>query len=115
MNAMIKGYYLVLNFDDCSVKYEELFDPEIKEFYGNMLLSPFLWTPNVFSQYRCFQNHVKNRTDLKLHPNFKFIVYSKFVIENGLQEHDLINVIEKRFEKCFPLKNVNVMILSFNN
>jgi hypothetical protein len=112
VEAVTKGLYLILNFDDCSVKYTELFDPDIKEFYGKMMLSPFMWTPSLFSQTKCWQSHLKNNNEFKLDKNFKFLVYSKFVIEPELQEHDLINVIEKRFEKCFSLLNVNVIILS---
>ena len=111
---MTHGLYLILNFDDCAVKYEELFDPELKEFYGNMLLSDVMWTPDIFFQHKTWFNHLKKREDIKLHYNFKFIVYSKFVIDNGLEEHDEINAIEKRFEKCFPMRNINVLILSYN-
>jgi hypothetical protein len=108
---MTKGKFLVLNFDDCAVKYEELFDPDLKELYGNMLLSPYMWTPHVFSQNKCWSNHLKNRIDLKLHNDFRFMLYSKFVIDAGLEEHDMVNVIEKRFEKCIPLKHMNFLIL----
>jgi hypothetical protein len=111
VDAMTKGLYLILNFDDCSIKYEELFDPDIKELYGNTQLSPFMWTPSVFFQTKCWQAHLK-KSEMKLDKNFKFIVYSKYVIDTNLQEHDLINVIEKRFEKSFSLLNVNVLILS---
>jgi hypothetical protein len=113
VEAMTKGLFLILNFDDCSGRYTELFDPDIKEFHGKMMLSPFLWTPNLFSQPKCWQSHLNTKkTDLKLDKNFKFIVYSKFLIDPDMQEHDMINEIEKRFEKCFSLLNVNVIILS---
>ena len=53
-----------------------------------------MWTPQIFSKKDCWQSHVKNRPDIKLDYNFKFLVYSKFVIDSDLPEHDLINVIE---------------------
>ena len=71
-----------------------------------------MWTPQIFSKKDCWQSHVKNRPDIKLDYNFKFLVYSKFVIDSDLPEHDLINVIEKRFEKSLPLKSLNVIIVS---
>ncbi len=49
---------------------------------------------------------------MKLDHNFKFVVYSKFVIDSDLPEHDLVNVIKKRFEKSLPLKSLNVIIVS---
>ncbi len=114
--SLVKGHVLILNFDDCRIKYEELFDPDIKEFYGKMMLSQFMWTPEMFSQQNCWKSHMdlmgNHEIEHPLNKNFKFVVYSKFVIEPDLQEHDLINMIEKRFEKCFSLLNVNVLILS---
>jgi hypothetical protein len=101
-----------LNFDDCGVKYDELFDPDIKEFYSHNQLSPFMWTPNIFNKKECWQSHVRSKTEFKIDYNFKFIVYSKFVIDSDLPEHDLINVIEKRYEKSLPLKDINVIIVS---
>jgi len=103
---------MILNFDDCSIKYDDSFDPDIKEFYGNSMLSSFMWTPHLFSQHKCWQNHLSMKSDMKYDKHFKFIVYSKFIIDSNLQEHDLINVIEKRFEKSFPLKNMNILIMS---
>jgi hypothetical protein len=111
--AMTRGLYLILNFDECAVKYDELFDPDIKEFYGKYLMSPFMWTPNLFTHPKCWQSHLNTKnTELKLDRNFRFLVYSKFIIEPDLLEHDLINEIEKRFEKCFSLLHVNVIIIS---
>jgi hypothetical protein len=110
--AMNQGYVLVLNFDDCKEKYEYTYDPDIREFYGNMMLSPFMWNPSLFSQPKCNGAHLNNRTDLKMDKNFKLICYSKFLANETIQEHDLLNDIEKRFEKCFPLVNMNVLIYS---
>lgn len=76
------------------------------------MLSSFMWTPNVFSQQKCWHNHLSLKHDVKYDKNFKFIVYSKFIIDSNLQEHDLINVLEKRFEKSFPLIHMNILILS---
>lgn len=110
--AMSQGLFLILNFDDCKEKYEYIYDPDIREFYGNMMLSPFMWNPSLFFQQKCSNAHLNNRPDLKLDKNFKLICYSKFLVDEKIQEHDLLNDIEKRFEKCFPLVNMNVIIYS---
>lgn len=109
--CMNEGKNLFLNFDDCCIKYEELFDPDIKEFYGNSMLSPFLWTPQVFCQEKCWHNHLNN-TNYKLDKNFKFIVYSKYVIQDSTKEFGMIEILKNRFEKSLPLVNVNVIIIS---
>ena len=110
--AMSQGLFLFLNFDDCKEKYEYTYDPDIREFYGNMMLSPLMWNPSLFFQPKCSNAHLNNRPDLKMDKNFKLICYSKFLVDEKIQEHDLLNDIEKRFEKCFPLVNMNVIIYS---
>ena len=110
--AMTKGFFLILNFDDCKENYEYNFDPDIREFYGIMMLSPFMWNPELFIKDKCANAHLGNRDDLKIDKNFKFICYSKFVCEYANQDHDLLNFIEKRFEKSFPLVNMNVITYS---
>ena len=108
--AMTKGLFLILNFDDCKEPYDFTYDVDLREFYGNMMLSPFMWNPSLFFQPKCSNAHLCNRSDLKMDRNFKLVCYSKFLVDEKVQEHDLINDIEKRFEKCFPLVNMNVII-----
>ena len=103
---------MILNYDDCSTKYEDLFDPEIEEFYGSSLLSSHMWTPSFFSQEKVWHDHLIHRQDLKYDKNFRFIVYSKLVIDVNMNDGELINFIEKRFERCIPLININVLLLS---
>jgi hypothetical protein len=109
--AALKGLYLILNFDDCADEYNELSDPDIKEFYAPFGLSNFIFTPKNFLQKECIQSHF-NRPGFVFDRNFKFIIYSKFSIDSNVQEHDLINLIEKRFEKPLPLKKMNVIIVT---
>jgi len=101
-----------LNFDECVEKYEDLFDPNIREFYGKSMFSSFMWTPKIFSEENCWQNHMSLNHDLKLDSNFRFIVYSKFVIQEDIKESDIINFILTRFEKSLPLINIDVIILT---
>ena len=110
--AMTRGLFLILNFDDCKEPYKFQYDADIREFYGNMMLCKYMWDPNLFFSPKCSSAHLNNRNDLKFDKNFKFICYSKFLIDENIQEHDLLNEIEKRFEKCFPLVNMNVLIYS---
>ena len=110
--AMTRGLFLILNFDDCKEPYKFQYDADIREFYGNMMLCKYMWDPNLFFSPKCSSAHLNNRNDLKFDKNFKFICYSKFLIDEKIPEHDLLNEIEKRFEKCFPLVNMNVLIYS---
>lgn len=44
VNALTHGDVLVLNLDDSSVPYEELFDPDIREFYGVRRFPAQMWS-----------------------------------------------------------------------
>jgi hypothetical protein len=39
------GAFLILNVDDSEMKFDELYDPDIKEYYGNGAFLPQLWNP----------------------------------------------------------------------
>ena len=113
IDAMTNGKFLILNFDDCQIQYDELFDPDLKEIYGNFMFTPLMWQPQKFAEPANFSAHVHGRRDLKYNPNFKFIVYSKYLISDiTANEKQLKTIIEKKFGKCFPLKYMNVYVLS---
>lgn len=113
IDAMTNGKFLILNFDDCQIQYDELFDPDLKEITGNFMFTPLMWQPQKFAEPANFSSHVHGRRDLKFNPNFKFIVYSKYLIsDTTANEKQLKSIIEKKFGKCFPLKYMNVYVLS---
>ena len=78
----------------------------------NGILSEYMWKPQTFMQDKIFLPHMNDRIDIKLEPGFQFIIYSKFVVQQSLNGENLLDIIFKRFDKCFPLKNTNVIILA---
>jgi hypothetical protein len=80
-DAFSNGKLLILNFDDCSEgNYDKLYNPSIAELYGNYMFTPKMWRPQNFREGEHFLEHVHRNENIKLHPNFKFIVYSRFLI-----------------------------------
>ena len=112
-DAFVNGKLLVLNFDDYSLgTYDKLFNPSIVELYGNYMFSPKMWRPKNFKEGNNFLEHTFGNEEIKLNPNFRFIVYSKFLIEDiNAKEEQLVGVIEKYFGKEFPLKYIKIFIL----
>ena len=112
--AFSEGKILILNFDDCTEgNYDKLFNPSIKELYGNYMFTPKMWRPQNFKEGEHFLEHVHRNENIKLNGNFKFIVYSRFLIEDiNANEEQLVNVIKKYFEKDFPLKFMKIFILA---
>ena len=113
-DAFVNGKLLVLNFDDCSNgRYNKLFNPSIVELYGNYMFTPKMWRPQSFKEGNNFLEHTHGNEDIALNPNFKFIVYSKFLIEDvEANEEQLVNIIERQFGKDFPLKYMKVFVLA---
>ena len=112
--AFSEGKILILNFDDCTEgNYDKLFNPSIKELYGNYMFTPKMWRPQNFKEGEHFLEHVHRNENIKLNGNFKFIVYSRFLIEDiNANEEQLVNVIKKYFEKDFPLKFMKIFVLA---
>ena len=112
--AFSEGKILILNFDDCTEgNYDKLFNPSIKELYGNYMFTPKMWRPQNFKEGEHFLEHVHRNENIKLNGKFKFIVYSRFLIEDiNANEEQLVDVIKKYFEKDFPLKFMKIFILA---
>jgi len=112
--AFSEGKILILNFDDCTEgNYDKLFNPSIKELYGNYMFTPKMWRPQNFKEGEHFLEHVHRNENIKLNGNFKFIVYSRFLIEDiNANKEQLVDVIKKYFEKDFPLKFMKIFILA---
>jgi hypothetical protein len=113
-DAFVNGKLLILNFDECSNGvYDKLFNPSIVELYGNYMFTPKMWRPQSFKEGNNFLEHTHGNEDIALNPNFKFIVYSKFLIEDvEANEEQLVNIIERQFGKDFPLKYMKVFVLA---
>ena len=113
-DAFVNGKLLILNFDDCSNGvYTKLFNPSIVELYGNYMFTPKMWRPQSFKEGENFLEHTHGNQEIVLNPNFKFIVYSKFLIEDiEANEEQLVDIIERHFGKDFPLKYMKVFVLA---
>ena len=114
IDAFSNGKLLILNFDDCSEgNYDKLFNPSIVELYGNYMFTPKMWKPQSFREGEHFLEHVHRNINIKLSPDFKFIVYSRFLIEDTeANEEQLVNIIERYFGKDFPLKYMKIFVLA---
>ena len=114
IDAFSNGKLLILNFDDCSEgNYDKLFNPSIVELYGNCMFTPKMWRPQNFKEGEHFLEHVHRNENIKLNPDFKFIVYSRFLIEDiNANEEQLVDVIKRYFEKDFPLKFMKIFIFA---
>ena len=110
-DCIVKGITLLINFDDCCIKYEELFDPDINEFYAPNLFSPLIFTQKDFGLPKNINEHFRGK-NLTYDKNFRFILYSKFVVDLSLDDSYLIKVFENRFEKALPIRKICFIVIS---
>ena len=113
-DAFSNGKLLILNFDDCAEgNYDKLFNPSIVELYGNYMFTPKMWRPQNFKEGEHFLEHVHRNENIKLNPDFKFIVYSRFLFEDiNANEEQLVDIIKRYFDKDFPLKYMKIFVLA---
>ena len=77
------------------------------------MFTPKMWRPQTFKEGDNFLEHTHGNEEIKLNPNFKFVVYSRFLIEDtNANEEQLVNVIERHFGKDFPLKYMKIFVLA---
>lgn len=112
VDCMTLGKYLVLNYDHCSVQYNKNYDANVKEFYGKKMLSPFMFTPKIFFEYHCWNNHLNEKNEtFRMDKRFRYFLYSKIIIDSNMGENEVLNMIEKRFGFSFSLDRVHVIIV----
>ena len=137
--CIFSGAVLFLNLDD-NLSYDKLFDPDISNYYKKMQLSPLMFTPKDFKNpdnFKKFTKQEKIKKDKQINPSFKFVIYSRFFIGDGLstQEEEVLGektnitledssadkkiksirlLIESRFRFFFNLKDVKVILLKDN-
>jgi len=111
-DAFINGKTLILNFDDCSDgSYDKLFDPVLLNYTG-IMFTPKMWRPQTFKEGDNFLEHTHGNEDIKLKTNFKFVVYTKFLIKDiNVNEEQMVNIIERHFRKDFPLEYMKIFVL----
>ena len=111
VDTMVNGKFLSLNFDDSRVPYNKNSDVNLSVFYGNKMLSNFMWYPKTFFKYECSSNHLDKDPNLKLNKNFRFSIYSCLSFSYHLEDNEIVNIIEKRFSSALPLNRMNVLII----
>ncbi len=64
VTALCHGDILLLNLDDSPVPYEELFDPDIREFYGVRRVPPQIWRKQDMLRKEAWESYMGRMPDL---------------------------------------------------
>ena len=73
-----KGGLFIINIDDSDVEYEELYDPDLREFYNSDMFPSQILERKNLKIYEVFKKVLKGtefESTKKLNPDFKVIIY----------------------------------------
>lgn len=111
--SMSKGDLFLVNFDDSDLIYEDVFDPDFREFYNESCLPQHLFYAKELSIPEV-QRRVMAETDCQnSQPQEKVsvVLWSKFKVEGSISDEKIEEKIQRRFQLALPLAQFDFIIL----
>lgn len=109
--ALTEGSVLLLNIDDSTVHYEELYDPDIHDLYHiNSFPVQILYPLEMKSKFEIWKTFRAVEENLTLNKNYLLVIWSKFRIDHSLDAQDILAKFEKRFGQSLPLEAVDLIL-----
>ena len=109
--ALCGGSALVLNMDDSTCRYEELYDPDIHDIVHSASFPIYLFRPmelkSKFEIWKAFKNEEET---LVLDKSYQFCIWSKFRIDGSLDDQDVLAKFEKRFSRSVSLDTIDLVL-----
>jgi hypothetical protein len=81
--SMTEGGIFIINIDDSDVKYDSLYDPDLKEFYSRSHFPSQIMHPSQFAIREVYSKVLLN-TEFRgkpLSPDFRVSLYSRYVAD----------------------------------
>lgn len=111
MQVLTNAGTLFLNLDDSSVKYEELYYPDLQEFFNPKSFPANLFRPDVMKRKEVWASFCGDE-EAELNPGYQFVIWSKTKFDEALDDQDLLAKFEKKFSKVFCLDTVDLVFCS---
>mmetsp|Transcript_2469 Transcript_2469/g.5709 ORF Transcript_2469/g.5709 Transcript_2469/m.5709 type:complete len:398 (-) Transcript_2469:21-1214(-) len=110
--AFTSGGVLVLNIDDSEVRYEELYDPDLHDIIHVTSFPSLLFKPDEFkNKFEVWKAFRSSEETLRLDKNTKFVIWSKFRLDEMLDDQDVLAKFEKRFGKSLSLDSIDLILV----
>eukprot|EP00828_Plagiopyla_frontata_P042863 TRINITY_DN6534_c0_g1_i1.p1 TRINITY_DN6534_c0_g1~~TRINITY_DN6534_c0_g1_i1.p1 ORF type:complete len:250 (+),score=29.68 TRINITY_DN6534_c0_g1_i1:326-1075(+) len=113
-NVLVNGETFLINLDETEQIYEEIYDPDLKQFYSPTHFPSQIWflsqlkLPEVYEQILA---GTANKSITKINPNFQVIVWSKFRIDQNIEMNRVLNKFERRFSSFIPTQKIDLALL----
>lgn len=115
-NVLVKGETFVINLDESAnaVNYEEIFYPDIREFYNSSSLPSQIWTIEHLQRHEVYEKVIAdtdNHLKMEISKDFSLAVWSKYKLDQDLDNKKIIEKIERRFSSIIPIIKIDLIML----
>jgi hypothetical protein len=108
LQVLMDGGTLFLNIDDSNAKYEELYYPDLQEFFHPRSFPASLFRPDVMKRKEVWNTFLADQQG-EMAANYYFVIWSKTKFDESLDDQDLLAKFEKKFGKVFSLDTVDLV------
>ena len=110
--CMTQGHIFAINIDDSDVNYPEVFDPDIRDFYDPSHFPSFIMRLNELANPEI---HSKILQDTEFEgqqysDNFQVFIWSKYKIDEKLDNEQVINKFKYRFGQILNLPKIDLIL-----
>jgi len=112
--TLVKGETFVVNIDDTTSAYDEIYDPDIREFYNADTLPSQLFKLSELNKAEVHERVLLETESrmLKLNKSYNLLIWSKFRIDSELEFKKLMEKFERRFSSILPMINLDMIIIT---
>ncbi|KRX01797.1 hypothetical protein PPERSA_00507 [Pseudocohnilembus persalinus] len=118
-NVLMRGQTFIINVDESDVPYDEIYYPDIREFYKPTCLPQQIWELDELRKYPVFEKIIANTDNQFVHnvsENFNICVWTKYKLDEIMENKSIIEKIERRFSSLLPLIKLDfIMLVSSQN
>ena len=116
INVVKNQGILILNVDDSECKYEDLYEPDIKEFYSDRGFPPQMWSPDELLDKDIWGEYAREERSMYITEQppvdgYMILVWSKYELNEVQEAFKLMQRVKQRFENCLPLQFLNLLVL----
>lgn len=116
--ALSSGGLFVINLDESEAAYNQIFYPDIKEFYDAESLPSHIWSrkevPRRLTQMEKKEvNGSLSEHPIIMHKDFNVAVWTKHRFnDNKANDKVVLEQLEKRFDSVLPLIKIDYLMLT---
>lgn len=109
MEVFVNGGCIFLNMDDSAVKYEELYYPDMQEFFHPASFPATLFRPDIMKKRETWKSFCGDE-EVEMSENYFFVLWSKIKFDENLEDQNIVTRFEKKFSKVFSLDSVDLIL-----